>query len=53
MEILTLTIIFPHANIPDEMKKEPVELRADEEEGESEIKVTNQMFGRLQHPKKR
>ena len=34
------------------MKKGPVELRADEEEGESEIKITNQIFGRLQHPKK-
>ena len=32
-------------------KKGPVELRADEDEGESESKVTNQIFGRLQHPK--
>ena len=44
---------FPHANIPDEMKKGPVQLRADEEEGESESKVMNQIFGRLQHPKMR
>ena len=35
------------------MKKGPVELRADEEEGESKIKITNKIFGRLQHPKKR
>ena len=35
------------------MKKGPVELRADEDEGESESKVTNQIFGRLQHPKMR
>ena len=34
------------------MKKGPVELRADEEEGETEIKITYQVFGRLQHPKK-
>ena len=34
------------------MKKGPVELRADEEEGESESKITNQIFGCLQHPKK-
>ena len=34
------------------MKKGPVELRADEEEGESESKITNQIFGHLQHPKK-
>ena len=33
------------------MKKGPVELRADEE-GESEIQVTDQVLGRLQHPKK-
>ena len=33
------------------MKKGPVELRADEEEGESESKITNQIFGCLQHPK--
>ena len=32
------------------MKKGPVKLRADEEEGDSESKVTNQIFGRLQHP---
>ena len=30
----------------------PVELRADEEDGESESKVTSQIFGCLQHPKK-
>ena len=29
----------------------PVELGANEKEGESESKVTNQIFGRLQHPK--
>ena len=34
------------------MKKGPVELGANEEEGESESKVTNQIFGCLQHPKK-
>ena len=34
------------------MKKGPDELRADKEEGESESKVTNQIFCRLQHPKK-
>ena len=34
------------------MKKGPDELRADEEEGESERKVRNQIFGRLHHPKK-
>ena len=34
------------------MKKGPVELRADEEDGESESKVTSQIFGCLQHPKK-
>ena len=34
------------------MKKGPDELRADEEEGESESKVKSQIFGRLQHPKK-
>ena len=33
------------------MKKAPVELGSDEEEGESEGKVINQIFGRLQHPK--
>ena len=33
------------------MKKGPVELGANEKEGESESKVTNQIFGRLQHPK--
>ena len=31
--------------------KGPVELGADEEEGESESKVINQIFGRLHHPK--
>ena len=35
------------------MKKGPVELRADEEDGESESKVTSQIFGCLQRPKKR
>ena len=33
------------------MKKGLVELGENEEEGESESKVTNQIFGRLQHPK--
>ena len=33
------------------MKKGSVELGADDEEGESESKVINQIFGRLQHPK--
>ena len=33
------------------MKKGPVELGANEEEVESESKVTNQIFGCLQHPK--
>ena len=33
------------------MKKGSVELGSDEEEGESESKVINQIFGRLQHPK--
>ena len=33
------------------MKKAPVELGSDEEEGESESKVINQIFGRLLHPK--
>ena len=33
------------------MKKGPVELGSDEEEGESESKVINQIFGRLQFPK--
>ena len=33
------------------MKRGPVELGSDEEEGESEGKVINQIFGRLQHPK--
>ena len=33
------------------MKKGPVELGSDEEEGESESKVINQIFGRLLHPK--
>ena len=32
------------------MKKAPVELGSDEEEGESESKVINHIFGRLQHP---
>ena len=35
------------------MKKGPVELGANEKEEESESKVTNQIFGCLQHPKKR
>ena len=34
------------------MKKRSVELGADEEEGESESTVMNQIFGCLQHPKK-
>ena len=56
----------PHPNISDGnfnldhhffctqifQKKGPVELRADEEDGESESKVTSQIFGCLQHPKK-
>ena len=33
------------------MKKGSVELGADEKEGESESKIMNQIFGRLQHPK--
>ena len=33
------------------MEKGPVELGSDEEEGESESKVINQIFGRLLHPK--
>ena len=33
------------------MKKGPVQLGSDEEEGESESKVMNQIFGCLQHPK--
>ena len=33
------------------MEKGPVELGSDEEEGESESKVINQIFGRLQFPK--
>ena len=33
------------------MKKGPVELGSYEEEGESESKVINQIFGRLQFPK--
>ena len=33
------------------MKKGPVELGANEEEGKSESKVTHQIIGRLQHPK--
>ena len=32
-------------------KKAPVELGSDEEEGESESKVINQIFGHLLHPK--
>ena len=32
-------------------EKVPVGLRADEEEAVSESKVTNQIFGRMQHPK--
>ena len=35
------------------MKRGPIELGSDEEEGESESKVINQIFGRLQNPKKR
>jgi len=34
------------------MKKGPVVLGADEDEGEIESKVIYQIFGRLQHPKK-
>ena len=33
------------------MKKGSVELGADEKEGESESKIMNQIFGRLQFPK--
>ena len=33
------------------MEKGPVELGSDEEVGESESKVINQIFGRLQFPK--
>ena len=33
------------------MKKGPVELGSDEEEGKSDGKVINQIFGRLQYPK--
>ena len=33
------------------MKKGPVKLGSDEEEGKSESKVINQIFGRLLHPK--
>ena len=33
------------------MRKGPIELGSDEEEGESEGKVINQIFGRLQHLK--
>ena len=33
------------------MKKGSVEFGEGEEEGESESKVINQIFGRLQHPK--
>ena len=33
------------------MEKGPVELGSDEEEGESESKVINQIFGCLQFPK--
>ena len=52
MEISTLTIIFSARKYSRYMKKGPVELRADEEDGESESKVTSQIFGCLQHPKK-
>ena len=51
MEISTLTIIFSARKYSRYMKKGPVELRADEEDGESESKVTSQIFGCLQHPK--
>jgi len=51
-EISTLTIIFSSRKYSRYMKKGPVELRADEEDGESESKVTSQIFGCLQHPKK-
>ena len=33
------------------MRKGPFKLGSDEEEGKSESKVINQIFGRLQHPK--
>ena len=52
MEISTLTIIFSARKYSRYMKKGPVELRADEEDGESESKVTSQIFGCLQRPKK-
>ena len=52
MEISTLTIIFSARKYSRCMKKGPVELRADEEDGESESKVTSQIFGCLQHPKR-
>ena len=40
-----------HMQIFQINEKVPVGLRADEEEAVSESKVTNQIFGRLQHPK--
>ena len=43
-----LIITFPYA-----MSQGPVELEADEEARESEIKVINQIFGRLQQPNMR
>ena len=49
MEIATLSIMFSHANTPDKMKKEPVGLGENGEEGESESEVIIQLFGRL-HP---
>ena len=52
MEILIFSTIFFACKYSTSMKKGPDELRADEEEGESERKVTNQIFGRLHHPKK-
>ena len=45
---LTLTIIFSACKYSRKMKKGLVEFGANKGEGESE--VTNQMFGRLQHP---
>ena len=52
MEISTLTIIFSARKYSRCMKKGPVELRADEEDGESESKGISQIFGCLQRPKK-
>ena len=52
MEISTLTIIFSARKYSRYMKKGPVELRAVEEDGESESKLTSHIFGCLQHPKK-